>query len=191
MAAIMIPLKTLKDKSLFTLLYQIDQNLAEQTRSHGCPHCGGPLHYANYQRKPRGGPPDLEEKFEVRFSLCCGAKGCRHRILPPSVRFWDRRVYWAPVVLLVAALRQLKNRNITLERIKSICGALRSTVNRWRDYFQNIFPQSINYRRLAGHHEFDASSEPVIHNLLEKFFSTCREPKTALSNCLQALAQGP
>jgi len=191
MAATMIPLKILTDKSLFTLLYQIDQKLAEQTRSRGCPYCGGPLHYANYRRKPRGGPPDLEEAFEVRFSLCCGAEGCRHRTLPPSVRFWDRRVYWAPVVLLVAALRQLKNRNITLERIKSICGALRSTVNRWRDYFQNIFPQSINYRRLAGHYELDTSSEPLIHNLLEHFFSTCREPKTALSNCLQALAQGP
>lgn len=147
MAATMIPLKILTDKSLFTLLYKIDQKLAEQTRSRGCPYCGGPLHYANYQRKPRGGPPEL-----------------------------------------VAALRQLKKRDITLERIKSICGALRSTVNRWRDYFQNIFPQSINYRRLAGHYEFDRSSEPLIHNVLEHFFSTCREPKTALGNCLQALA---
>jgi hypothetical protein len=53
----------------------------------------GPLHCAHYMRKPRGGPPDLREAFEVRFSLCCGHEGCRRRVLPPSVRFWDRKVY--------------------------------------------------------------------------------------------------
>ena len=82
------------------------------------PFCGGPLHYANYPRKPRGGPPDLDEVFEIRYSLCCGREGCRRRLLPPSVRFWGRRVYWAPVVLIITALRQGRNPDHTLEQLR-------------------------------------------------------------------------
>ena len=63
------------------------------------PYCEGPLHDANSWRKPRGGPPNLEKLFELRYSLCCGREGCRRRVMPPSVRFWGRRVYWAPVIL--------------------------------------------------------------------------------------------
>ena len=85
------------------------------------PFCGSPLHDAHYQRKPRGGPHDLQEAFEVRFSLCCGRPGCRRRVLPPSVRFWDRRVYWAPVLLLVSALRQGQKPAVTMEHLKAFC----------------------------------------------------------------------
>ena len=83
----MIPPEILNRKSLFSLLHKIDFEIAEQARARGCPIVGGPLHYANYPRKPRGGPPDLDEAFEIRYSLCCGREGCRRRVLPPSVRF--------------------------------------------------------------------------------------------------------
>ena len=39
----------------------------------------------------------------MRLSFCCGREGCRRRVLPPSVLFWGRRVYWAAVVLVVTA----------------------------------------------------------------------------------------
>lgn len=154
------------------------------------PYCEGPLHCADYLRKPRGGPPDLEEAFEVRFSLCCGRPDCRRRVLPPSVRFWDRRVYWAPVVLLISALRQ-GNPVYTFERLKSLCGVWRSTVNRWQKYFRSIFAQSIGYRRLRGYLMAQAVSAPLPAALLARFTRIIPDPQTALVTCLKALAMGP
>ena len=59
-----------------------------------------------YMRKPRGGPEDLPEKFFVRYSLCCGRRGCRKQTLLPSVLFMGWRVYWANVILVVVTPRQ-------------------------------------------------------------------------------------
>ena len=154
------------------------------------PYCGGPLHYANYWRKPRGGPSDLEELYDLRYSLCCGSEGCRRRVMPPSVRFWGRRVYWAPVVLLITALRQNKNPNVTLERLKGFCGVWRSTVNRWRDYFLKIFPNSESWRQLAGYVMIKGTS-CLIHNLLSLYYQKMPSAELALVQCLLVLAQGP
>ena len=149
------------------------------------------MHCAHYFRKPRGGPPDLEEAFEIRFSLCCGRPSCRRRVLPPSVRFWGRRVYWAPVLLLVSALRQGQNPVVTLERLKSLCGVWRSTVKRWQRYFRDIFAQSIKYRRLSGHLMPPIASDQLPGSLLARFYKACGEPQAALVTCLRTLAQGP
>jgi len=149
------------------------------------------LHYANYPRKPRGGPPDLDEVFEIRYSLCCGRDGCRRRVLPPSVRFWERRVYWAPVLLIITALRQGRNPDRTLEQLKGLFGVWRSTVNRWKHYFQELFPQSIKYRRLAGHLIPPIQSSHLPKALLGRFESAVQNPETALVNCLRILALGP
>ena len=143
--------------------------MAEQTRKRACPYCGGVLHYANYQRKPRGAPQELSHAFEIRFSLCCSRESCRRRTLPPSVRFWGRRVYWAPVLILLSAIRQGKNPVATLERLKNICGVWRSTLNRWRDYFLKLFPQSLFYQRLSGYLKPGASQGREIYNLLNQF----------------------
>ena len=48
----------LRDTRFFDLLYALDRDLADQTRSQGCP-CGGRLDQAHYPRKPRGGPANL------------------------------------------------------------------------------------------------------------------------------------
>lgn len=155
------------------------------------PYCGGPLHHANYPRKPRGGPPDLDEAFEVRFSLCCGRDGCRRRVLPPSVRFWERRVYWAPVMLLVSALRQGRHPDATMERLKGLCGAWRTTVHRWLRYFRDLFPHSTYYRRLSGHLMPPIGSDALPKALLDRFFQNFAEPEASLVNCLRTLALGP
>ncbi len=70
----------------FCTLELIDERLAVAVRSERCPHCGGPLHQANYRRKPRGmwlcGDG---EASTLRHSLCCGRVGCRKRTLPHRV----------------------------------------------------------------------------------------------------------
>lgn len=187
----MIPPEVLHRQSLFSLLYKIDQDLAERARARRCPFCGGRLHCAHYPRKPRGGPPDLREVFEVRFSLCCSRDGCRRRVLPPSVRFWNRRVYWAPVVLLVTALRQGKNPAVTLQRLKSLCRLWRSTVKRWQRYFQDIFPKTDTYRRLRGRLLPGVASQQLPGALITHFSRSINNPETVLVNCLKTLALGP
>ena len=191
MAGAMIPPEVLNSKSLFALLYKLDQGFAEGRKAKRCPFCGGPLHNAYYQRKPRGGPRELEEAFEVQFGLCCGRPGCRRRVLPPSVRFWGRRVYWAPVMLLVSALRQGQKPVITLKRLKALFEVCRLTVKRWEQYFQELFTQSIRYRRLSGRLLPPIDPEQLPSALLSRFDSACCGPEAALANCLRALALGP
>jgi len=154
------------------------------------PFCGGPLHSAHYLRKPRGGPRDLSEAFEWRFSLCCGREGCRRRVLPPSVRFWGRKVYWAPVLLLVNALRQGHHPMVTLQRLKALFGVWRSTIKRWQSYFLELFPRSISYRRLSGHFVPPLDDDDLPYALLARF-GALHSPVSAIVKCLRALALGP
>ncbi len=112
--------------------------------------------------------------------------------MPPSLRFWGRRVYWAPVVLLVSTVRQGKNPAVTLERLKGICGVWRTTVKRWQHYFLDIFTQQACYHRISG-----LFLPPIPHDqlpaaLVERFYTGCgKDPVATLVNCLKALALGP
>jgi hypothetical protein len=46
--------KHLADQELYQLLEKADADLAEEARRKGCRHCGGRVHRADYERKPRG-----------------------------------------------------------------------------------------------------------------------------------------
>ena len=83
-----------------SVLFAIDQDLAETTRKNACP-CGGRLHSANYLRKPRGTPVQLPEQECKRLSFCCDRDGCRKRVTPPSVRFLGPKVYLGVIVILI------------------------------------------------------------------------------------------
>jgi len=136
-------------------------------------------------------PPDLDEAFEVRLSLCCGRPGCRRRVLPPSVLFWGRRVYPAPVVLLVSALRQGRGAVPTMARLKALFGMWPSTLVRWRRYFQDLFVQSLPWRRLSGQLLPPLCPQQLPAGLIERFDHGRGQPELALAACLQALAPGP
>ncbi len=82
----MIARELLGSGTFWSFLLSIDKDLAESTRQKGCS-CGGRLHCANYPRAPRGGPVDLPEEYNFRFSFSCDRDGCRKRATPPSVRF--------------------------------------------------------------------------------------------------------
>jgi hypothetical protein len=132
--------KHLADQELFQLQEKVDADLAGAARSKGCLRCGGRLHRSDYARKPRGGP-----RWDVRFSLCCAREGCRRRHTPPSVRFMGRRVYAGLVVVLVSAMVH----GLKPERVQSLREALgidRRTLERWRQWWLGIFPESSFWR---------------------------------------------
>ncbi|MBI5441833.1 MAG: helix-turn-helix domain-containing protein [Deltaproteobacteria bacterium] len=155
------------------------------------PYCGGPLHRAGYERKPRGGPPDLPEIYSVRLSLCCGREGCRRRTLPPSVLFWGRRVYWAAVVLVLTALRQGRTEGATVRRLQELCGVTRPTLARWLRYFRDAFPQTRAWRALSGRLWPPVSSR-ALPEVIERFVVQARDgPEAGLVACLFALSTPP
>ena len=73
------------EASFWLKLKGIDLELSRRSIARGCQLCGGPLHVADYPRKPRGVPEAVDEAFSTRYSACCGH--CRRRCTPPSVRF--------------------------------------------------------------------------------------------------------
>src|SRR5215510_6003588 len=118
--------KHLADQQLFQLLEKVDADLAEAARTLGCLFCGGKLHRADYDRKPRGGP-----QWEWRFSFCCAEEDCRRRRTPESVRFLGRRVYAGLIVVLVSAMIH----GLSPERVRRIREVLEidyRTLERWR-----------------------------------------------------------
>ena len=90
----------LQDPALFHFLTRIDEEFAAVTRLGRCPGCEGPLHVADYPRKPRGCPAAVREDYSWRLSFTCGR--CDGRATSPSVRFAGRRVYLGVDVVLTA-----------------------------------------------------------------------------------------
>lgn len=129
--------RQLADEKLPRLLEKVDYELAEKASQEGCLYCGSKLHRGNYKRKPRGGP----EHWDKRCSFCCSLEGCRRRLTPPSVRFFGRRFFIAPIVVLLSAM----NHGLTAERVRRLREWLDvdvRTLERWRLWWLETFVQS-------------------------------------------------
>lgn len=136
--------KHLTDQELYHFLEKVDAELAEGARAQGCPRCGGRLHRADYDRKPRGGP-----LWDTRFSFCCAAEGCRRRQTPVSVRYLGRRVYAGLVVVLVSAMTH----GLSAQRVQRLREELRidrRTLERWRQWWLDSFVRSRFWRAVRA-----------------------------------------
>ena len=126
----------LADQQLHQFLAKVDADLAQEACQEGCLYCGGKLHRADYDRKPRGGP-----HWDRRFSFCCAEEDCRRRRTPESVRFLGRRVYAGIVVVLVTVMVH----GLKPERVRRIREALQidsRTLKRWRQWWLDSFVRS-------------------------------------------------
>lgn len=180
----------LQKPKLFTLLYHIDKDLATQHRLKRCAYCAGPLHQANYLRKPRGGPDDLPEEYMIRHSLCCGRDGCRRRSLPPSCLFMDRRVYWSVVILVVMTLRQKKMQGDSTKRLMRMFMINRKTLFRWIEYFREIFPYTERWQSIRGQISAMVENAYLPGDFVEYCLHKAVSPMRGLIQCLQLLARG-
>ncbi len=127
----------LYDPQLFVILFRIDSDLAEKARAERCS-CGGRLDTSDYARKPRV-PGELGPEHRRRHSFCCAV--CRGRTTPPSVRFFARRVYAFPVVVLVTTLAAGLSGS-RLATLRKEFGVDRRTLERWRLWWREVFPQT-------------------------------------------------
>lgn len=164
----------LADASLVDALLELDYELCAQVKARGCPYCGETLDAAHYDRKPRGGPLQLDQAHARRLSLCCRREGCRSRVLPPSVRFLGRRVYLSVVVVLAAVLSQGPS-PWRVTRLTAVLGADRRTLRRWRTWWTERVGKSRAFE--VGRASFmpppEATSLP--RSLLESFVGTASE----------------
>ena len=159
--------RLLRDASFFTLLLRIDEDLAAEVRAAGCP-CGGRLHSARYQRKPRGGPANLGRAFDTRASFCCAVDGCRRRATPPSVRFLGRKVFFGLWVVLLPVLREGPNAQ-RLSRLEERFRVSRRTLLRWRRWWRETFPASRFWQAARGLWAQPVTTEALPGSLLAVF----------------------
>jgi hypothetical protein len=96
MAGAMILPEVIQRKSLFSLLYEIDQDLCEQTRARGCPIAGVRCIAPTTSESLGVGPLIFARR--MRFASACavvhlvaGAGYCRHRFDSGSAGFTLRR----------------------------------------------------------------------------------------------------
>lgn len=181
--------KILTDPKFFLLLFKYDLERASELHSMPCKHCGGKLDWANYARQPRGGPPDLDEKCKVRFSLCCRNEGCRKRVMPPSLRFLGARVYFSAIFSLVIALSQ-GARPEKIEKIQKEFNISHQTFLRWRQWWKEVFPVTRFWQREKGIHSTSELESDFPYTLL-KLFCRLHMLQESLCNFLRFISPLP
>ncbi len=179
----------LADAKFHEQLLVFDRDLAASARAARCWLCGGVLHSASYDRKPRGCPGGLGQGYAERFSFCCAVDGCRKRITPPSLRFLGRRVYLATVVTLISAL-MLGITPYRLARLSVVPGLDRRTLARWRAWWRSTFSDGpfAAVVRAAVATPINIAALPV--SLLDRFAGDMREQLIALLRFLGPLTGG-
>lgn len=162
----------LHDARLFELLPRIDEDLAEEARRGGCPHCGGRLDSARYPRKLRAAL-ELGPDYEYRLSFCCAGRDCRRRLTPPSVRFLGRRVY-AGAVVLVASVLDGSGSSEQRRQLRECLGVSPRTLARWRRWWRRIFPQHPFWRAAGGWFRTPVDPGELPASLLARFAGDAR-----------------
>lgn len=158
----------LASASLHALLLRVDEDLAEEARRGGCVVDGGVLHRACYERKPRGALVPLGRQARTRLSFCCAKRECRKRTTPPSVRFLGRRVYLGAVVVLLSTMRHGGTAK-RLARLRELFGVAPRTVQRWRHWWRETFPQTRCWNEARAHLREPIATSELPDGLLASF----------------------
>ncbi len=152
----------LQDPAFFRFLIRIDEEFAATTRVGGCRFCTGPLHVADYPRKPRGCPAAVREAYARRSSFTCGR--CDRRATSPSVRFAGRRVYLAVVLMLVSPPGSAS--------AQALCGLVPVapvTLKRWRTWWREGFVATAFWQSVRDRFLPPLAIGQLPRSLLERF----------------------
>lgn len=152
----------LQDPAFFRFLTHIDEEFASATRLGRCPGCGGPLHVADFPRKPRGCPAAVREAYSWRLSFTCGR--CDARTTSPSVRFAGRRVYLAVVLMLASPPGSSSGQGLC----ELFCIPAR-TLKRWRTWWREDFPSTPFWQSVRERFMPPVRIAQLPQGLLERF----------------------
>jgi hypothetical protein len=181
--------RVLSDVRFHELLLAFDVDLSASVRAQGCPRCRAALHSARYARKPRGVPAGLSEEYCQCLSLCCSRQGCRKRATPPSLRFLSGKVYLGALVVLVSAMR-CGATPVRIAQLQALIGVSRRTVQRWRQWWSQIFPHSLFWRAAAGAFMPPVEMAQLPAALLVRFGGDAEQQLTSLLRFLAPITGG-
>ena len=165
----------LQDPTFFRFLSKIDCEFAATTREGRCPGCAGPLHVADYPRKPRGCPAAVREEYSRRLSFTCGR--CDARATAPSVRFAGRRVYLAVILML-----RSPPGSVTGQKLCTLFSIPARTLKRWRTWWREDFPATPFWQSMRERFMPPVAPDRLPDSLLERF-----EGKSMSDRLMQAL----
>lgn len=175
----------LKSPRFFSLLIQIDADIANQMHRTICPLCAaGVLHRANYPRKPKACPQEVLHDYQSRWSFCCHR--CRRRSTPMSVRFLGRRVYVALAVVVLAAKRNRINAAITA--VVETLGVPERTVARWRQWWLQRFACTALWQEMNARFMPPVQIVDLPRSLMDRFTGATHEAMLRLLTFLSPLS---
>jgi hypothetical protein len=180
-------LTLVRDPRFYAMKLRMDRALLDEMRSRACRICGKALHAGDFGRKPRGGPRDLGEDADTRYSLCCAR--CRKRHTPPSLRFLGRKVYLGAVVVLVSAMRHGVS-PARMRKLREHFGVSRRTVERWREWWREAFAESPFWKAAAAAFMPPAERDLLPASLLERFSGGAEAQLVALLRILLPITSG-
>lgn len=181
--------KVLSDAQFHELLLAFDMDLSASVRAEGCPRCRAALHSARYARKPRGVPAGLSEEYCQCLSLCCSRQGCRKRATPPSLRFLRGKVYLGALVVLISAMR-CGATPARIAQLQELIGVSRRTVQRWRQWWSQIFAHSMFWRTAAGAFMPPVETADLPASLLSRFAGDAEDQLISLLRFLAPITGG-
>ena len=164
----------LGDAKFWALLLEVDLEIVRIAQAAGCFWCSGRLDRGDYPRKPRGIPWSVESEHARRPSLCCATLECRRRQTPPSVRFFGRRVYAAPLFLVGCLIESLAHAIATAR-----------TRRRWLTWWRTVFIMGTWWQGARGLLASPIDESALPGSLLARFAFPV---EVALVKCLRFLA---
>jgi hypothetical protein len=180
----------LKITEFFKILFLIDVDMAERFMLTDCPKCGARLHRGNYSRKPYGIPENIPDEWLIRHSFCCSNRNCRRRVLPPSCRFLDRKVYWSAIILVAVTLKQGRTQGYGINKLKEKFNVSRHTLKRWITYFKEVFPVSHRWKEIKGRIGIPVSHDDLPGSVIHFFISQTKNIEFGLINAAKFLSGG-
>ena len=179
----------LQDPSFHLLLTEIDHQLSEQIRADCCVFCNGPLYKSNYPRSPLGLKDKNREYYSVRYSFCCGH--CRKRTTTPSVRFFGRRRFPAPILILISMLK-CKITQSSLLKVRRYFGVniSKRTWMRWCKWWRTLFNNTKFWKQAKGLLPLTSAFENHPRSLIMSFSGTFSNKLTLTLQFLSPLTAG-
>jgi hypothetical protein len=126
-----------------------------------------------------GLPSQFRDQYDERLSFCC--KQCRKRTTPPSVRFFGRRWFPAPLFILISVLALGVNER-RLSQVKRYFGMVvsESTWKRWRGWWRESFGGTLFWQQAKGLVITARETDRAFPRALLRMFKGVLEEKIAL-----------
>lgn len=117
-----------------------------------------------------------------RLGLCC--RDCRRRVLPASVLFNGRTVYWAAIRLICVVVQQRRIVGWSADELRELFGMSKETLTRWLAEFAGPVPASRHWKRLRGRVPPEVRDDALPDTLLAVFEQRVGAGDRAINACL-------